>query len=311
MKNSKLSKQIITKTFLIDVLNYLKNSSLKDEYVIDNDLDITFHWANWKESLNFEQVKIEQDEAYQKKLNDLILDLDQYKKNKVWVRDDLQLISFTLFDLYQFYLDPRLKMYLKSSKKKLLVSQTEQSGPYVTFLSLRWLEKEIYEKFMRQKILVHKNYPARGLRLGINLELKASSHNQPLTSRIVCIHQFSSYGVTLKFSDRFSIQAFTDSSSFSLIFDPSDIKKLVKRFGGNLNFDFKLDPKILNENGNKHNISNQLDGKIYIFCPYKDMLFENNDKNNISESLQKLILDFEEVLSLEIKNELKPKKLAA
>jgi hypothetical protein len=113
--------------------------------------NISFHWANWDQTCMIQRkmYKNFNQNFHLSKLNNA---LNELKSRPVWLCNKVKVIKSDLYSIYESYLDSRLRLTWFERKDEILFSLDSEQGPYFTLTSMKWLDKEIYSKFVLRKI---------------------------------------------------------------------------------------------------------------------------------------------------------------
>ncbi len=273
-----------------EVKKYLEEGGPEDYFILDKNFNINFHWANWESSLFYFKNLYFNDGKNAKRFLNFKNEINELKMKQVWMRDERQQIEVSLYELYEFYLNSRVQILLSSFSKKLLVSLQSPAGPFVSFDSLRWMNKETFELLVFKKILEFSRFPLRNLRLGASFSLDAFFENDPLRIKKIIIHQFSKEGFTLKIKDRYMLEKLSQKSELSCSFSDEncELDEISK-------IKFKLSSELLEIYGNKQAILKIYDGFTYLFCPYSQIVHETlKNKEKFESFFKNYLFEFEE-----------------
>ena len=145
-----------------------------------------------------------------KKLEGLYTELETLKEIIVWVKSSEKTLKTTMFDLYEFYLDSRVRLYWFSENSKVMFSIGNEIGPYNPLNSKKWFNIDIYRAFLYRKILT-KFMPYRSFRLGMEIEVDCYFNKMKSEHTTMTIHQVSEFGVILKVKDQRDLHRFKES----------------------------------------------------------------------------------------------------
>ncbi|WP_417336791.1 hypothetical protein [Halobacteriovorax marinus] len=175
------------------LVDYIHSNTFKDNFEISSNGELFFHWANWRET-----CKLQKD-LLGKGIDQIdFIDntLEALKTKTIWFQRNLKSVKSNLYELYEAYLDPRLKVTWHDFQKNTLVSLHHEAGPFISLTSMRWMDKSTYSFFVYRKLLTG-YFPLREFRLSANIELMAEVNNSPLSQMKMKLTQFSKQGVIL------------------------------------------------------------------------------------------------------------------
>lgn len=246
---------------------YLKEAPLRSNYYLNEQKTLSFHWANWKETCLFQKENFFKEGTQIKKLEGLYKELETLKEIIVWIKSSEKTLKTTMFDLYEFYLDSRVKLYWFSENSKVMFSIGNELGPYNPLSSKKWFNIDIYRAFLYRKILT-KFMPYRSFRLGMSIDVNCYFNKMKTESTVMTIHQVSEYGLILKIKDQRDLQKFKESHSVQIELD-------LERFTTTKSMDYK---QTLEYFGDADKSENPRDKSIFVFGT-KLINFYSNDLN--------------------------------
>ncbi len=273
------------KNMLLD--KYLNRQNLSESLVLTDNL--TFHWADWDQTCMLQRTKFKNYNNVQS-LTQLNRSLQDLKNQVVWLSNKTQVLKSSLYDLYESYLDSRLRLTWFDRKEEILFSYESEHGPYYTITSMKWMTKEIYSKFIYRKILTE-HYMLRGFRLKTSIPVMLKLDKDFVDhSNKLSIHQISKHGLILKITDKNFLNKINFSRQMHL---KIPINSLFGMAAKNLddtleNFrhidweakdeyvKFTLDTRIMNFYGNGKNFKHSPDNEFYVFARYEDFLPEDH-----------------------------------
>lgn len=290
MKNKTLSKQSLA--------DYLKTGSLQNSLEITGNGALNFHWANWRDTCHFERDFANEYKGL-KRFHDLEFELEQLKKHPVWVRNRALTNETNLYDLYDFYSDPRVRKIWFEREDETLISLHSHSGPYVALTSMRWLDPLIYAAFIYRKILKG-GMPLRNFRLGLHIPVLCYFDHSPINAPLLYMHQMTKDGIIFKAQGNFNLHRFLNSKVIRLDMDLSPFKKALHRniadvLGEIEDTDFLLlnkkgkdsfllSSKIMHLHNNLENAKLTDGNSFYIFASYDDLI-QHKGHVNLEEVL--------------------------
>jgi hypothetical protein len=280
-----------------EILEMNKNLSL-NEYLGVRDLtehlkltkELTFHWANW------DQTCLAQRKHYKNFNNNYHLmrlnqTLQELKTKPVWLCNKIKVLKSDLYSLYESYLDSRLRMTWFERKDEILFSLEGDQGPYYTLTSMKWLDNELYSKFVMRKILLE-HYTLRSFRLNAFIPIVFKLDNDvKVYGDKVQIHQLSEVGFIFKINDKNFLNKIKNSQVLELKIPVKQYTKIgklkieeaFKRLDEEKPIDendyltFKLDARILNFYGNMNNAKRSADEEFCLFARYEDLIPEGHE----------------------------------
>jgi len=292
-----------------ELLRYLKDSSLLTNMPLVSSEALSFHWANWSESCQFQKNYLFDNAKSCERYFDLNQAVDSYKQVPVWMKNRQKTIQSNLFDLYQCYSDSRIRSTWFDREEEILVSTTQESGPYITLSSMRWMDKSIYSQFVYRKILTQ-HMPLRGFRLSSKIPVQVSFDASPLKTATFNIHQISEHGLLFYIRGHhfFNLMEQSEKLSFNINLRPflevshAGVQETLHRLEQQ---DFYLvNPEndklttisihsnVLDKYDNKKNFRLSANDEFYLFVKFKDM---NNESNSIrlKKLFKSLVTKFE------------------
>lgn len=303
------------------IINYLKEAPLSDQLLLTNNGILSFHWANWKNSRDFLKSTIDK-LATDPKIELVNTELEQLKYKPIWLKNKRRSIKSNLYELYENYLDPRIRMTWFDREDEILLSTHNESGPYMALTSMRWIDKTIYTAFVHRKMLLE-FVPRRSFRVGLNMEVTALFNNSPLTQVNVIIHQATSKGLILKFENGRDISRALNSKvmNISLNLLPivksknADFPGIIKAFGQMKKKDFQkgstelvILSDVFHKFGNKDSIKSADGNNFFIFVPFSEIMGLDKE-TNIEECFQNILTKIEMQFTKELE-EVTPPELA-
>lgn len=267
----------------ISLKDYLGSRDLSEHLTLTKEL--TFHWANW------DQTCLAQRKHYKNFNNNFHLmrlnqTLQELRAKPVWLCNKVKVMKSDLYSLYESYLDSRLRLTWFERKDEILFSFDSEQGPYYTLTSMKWLDNEIYSKFVMRKILLE-HYTLRSFRLNANIPIVLKFDNDVKEyGDKVQIHQLSEVGFIFKIKDKNFINKIKNSTILELKIPAKhyskvgklQIEEAFKRLDEEsplLEQDytvFKLESRILNFYGNMNNAKRSADEDFCLFARYEDVV---------------------------------------
>lgn len=181
----------------IDLMNYLRNDSLRCPLSLSSNGLLSFHWANWDKTCHFLKRELPFCEKTQQRLQELDKELDALKDRMIWIKTPKKTAQAPLHTLYEAYLDQTVRHQWFEEDREVMVSLFNESGPYMPLNSMRWMDKDIYALFIQRKILTG-NFQKRSFRLGMNIPVKVFFDDSSLLSTSVFLYQGSREGMLVK-----------------------------------------------------------------------------------------------------------------
>ncbi|PIK16290.1 hypothetical protein [Halobacteriovorax sp. JY17] len=263
------------------LVEYIHSNTFKDNYKISSNGELFFHWANWRET-----CKIQKDLLGKgvDQIDFIDNTLESLKTKSVWFQRNLKSVKSNLYELYEAYLDPRLKATWHDIQKDTLVSLHHEAGPYISLTSMRWMDKSTYSFFVYRKLLTG-YFPLREFRLSANIELIAEVNHSPLNSIKTKITQFSNRGLILSI-DGHSFSKVKNSENISIKINLKSFKS-SKTFNCLKNFDanheeandyMHIKGSSFRNSGNLNNADYSNGSEYYFFIPYSEISFVNRNE---------------------------------
>ena len=306
-----------TKQSITGLASYLREASFNEELNLTSNGHISFHWANWETTSNYMKAQINANSPeHHQKLESLCHELDKLKNKTIWLKNKYKTLRSSLYDLYESYLDPRIRMRWFDREDEILVSTHNESGPYITLSSMRWIDKKTFASFVRRN-LITSYIPQRNFRVGLNIPISVTFDNFPLSTTTFYLKQASEEGVVIEISDLSDITKALHSRIMYLKINlapfyetiENNFHQIVKTFSiANFNehespgvvANLSLTARVLRDEENYANIKAS-DGKsFYIFVRYND-LNELNPKSKIKNTFNHFVKSVKEQLEEEMK----------
>lgn len=190
---------MLKKATLKKVHEYLHQHSLADALSLGENNILSFHWANDELASNYVRG-LYRDESERESLRkaELEKELLSLKETPVWLMSRQGQMKSDLYNLYLCYLDPRLRNQW-FELDEILVSTNHEAGPFQSLKAMRWLDKEIYARFIYLK-MINAWVPQRKFRLSLDIPLEVRPGGSPFQSMKGKIHQISRAGLVLHLS---------------------------------------------------------------------------------------------------------------
>lgn len=202
------------------LLEYLKQAPLDSSLNLDPAGKLHFHWANWSHTC---QLQRELHAGNPARLDALEKSLSSLKRIEVWIKSSRGTILTSLHELYESYLDPRLRVSLfgqntnEMHEREILYSDVGEAGPFSRLAAMKWFDKNIYGCFVFRKILLG-FVPQRQFRLGASIPVVWWLKSSPLDAITTTLHQVSQRGVLFKVENR---------STYSRLFHGSEDHAII------------------------------------------------------------------------------------
>lgn len=287
----------------LDFINYFKDPGLFEELNLVESGVLKLHWSNWNHLLFDIQKKIKNGGELSTN-TEISQILDQYKNIEVFIKNKNGSLKSNLFDLYSYYLDPRLRELWFDLNEETLLSFKCESGPFIRLQSMRWFNFEIYKFFVFQRLLSNTGATARSFRMSVHLPVKCEfpdSVLDPITTNIV---QITARGFLMKVNSKADLHAlklgekvkyFANLDPFILsqgkrIIQTNDIfNENVFKSYNQLNQSFTLVGNILELGNNSQNLNYSNGSEFYLFISYDDLDGVNKSliKDCVSDTVSK------------------------
>ncbi len=178
------------------IQDYLKSHSLSQPLEIGKNNILSFHWANDKLSTGYVKNLYESEgQKEAKRREELERELYSLKETPIWLMSRHGQLKSDLYNLYLCYLDPRLRTQW-FELEEILVSMNHEAGPFQSLKSMRWLDKDIYARFIYHKMITSW-VPQRSFRLSLDIPLEIRAGGSPFGVLNGKIHQISTHGLVL------------------------------------------------------------------------------------------------------------------
>jgi len=204
---------------------YLERAPILEAYDLFNDGVIQLHWSNWRRSSSFLREKFGQDTRFRELEQELFLLKSEY----VWLVKGLEQQKWSLFDLYRSYLEPAIKEALfDEGEMRLLVSLRNEAGPYISVKSGRWINPDLYRKFIYYKLLT-KPTNLREFRLTVNFPVLCSFDDRHLDKTSLGIEQIGHDGVLINFGNSYEWEQLKNSTKITLCVDLEKVHRFFDK----------------------------------------------------------------------------------
>ncbi len=262
-------------------VDYIHSNSFKDNYKISSNGELFFHWANWRETCKLQKKSLGSD-AHQ--VNYIDNALEFLKAKPIWYQRNFKTVKSNLFELYEAYLDPRLKATWHDFQKSTLVSLHHEAGPFISLTSMRWMDKSIYSFFVYRKLLTG-YLPLRDFRLSADINLVAEINESPLNTIHVRMTQLSEKGLILSI-DGHDYNKILKCESIAMNINMDSFKnvdsfKSVQNFKANIeksNDKISIKGSSLANMSNRNNANYSSGDEYFFYVPYSEInLLESND----------------------------------
>lgn len=300
-----------------ELINYLKDRPLIDNFPLLSSEAISFHWANWAESCRFQKDYLFDNARSCERYFDFNQELDALKDIPVWMKSREKTIQSSLYDLYQCYSDSRIRSTWFERESEILISLTQEAGPYITLSSMRWMDKGIYAKFVHKKLLTQP-MPMRGFRLSAQIPVEVRFESFPLKTAQFFIHQISEHGLLLHIKGQHLLNLIEQSEHTYLTVNlkpflevsnatvNETLERLERQDFFVLNPNDRLTtltmrPQVLEKYGNRENFRLAANDEYYLFAKFRDLANESNSirvKKVFKSLVTKLEHEFNEVLKV-------------
>lgn len=180
--------------------HYLFNNKLNELcYFADNQV-VGFHWANDKVAADyFREMYGNNSIKFNERVEVLRSEIETLRHVNIWLMSKRGQLKTTIYDLYQCYLDPRLK-HQWFDLGDILVSTQHEAGPFCSIKSMRWFDKEIFSKFIYLKMLENSVFQ-RSFRINFNIPLEMRADGSPFGAIPGQISQMNDYGLLVHFAN--------------------------------------------------------------------------------------------------------------
>lgn len=292
-----------TKVLDDKVIQYFKKPRVFDELNLVKSGEIKLHWANWDKLL--QKIKAKSMDGHQLTAQEIEQKLEEYENIPVWIINKQGSIETSLRELYDYFLDPRMKELWFELNEETLLSFKSGSGPFIRLQSMRWFDFEVYKTFIFKDLLSKNTVPHRAFRVSVDIPLTCSfkdSIQKDVEAKIV---QVSKLGFLIKIEGS-DIQKFECSEeitykanftpfktarskgieAFNEVFKKGIFSKSQKKT------EFRLKKNILCVRNNKSNLIFSNGDEYYLFLHFDDI--HEMDKKKIKSPLSKVVESLED-----------------
>ncbi|EQC45626.1 hypothetical protein [Bacteriovorax sp. Seq25_V] len=289
-----------------EFLTYFKNPKTYEELDLVESGALKLHWANWNKLVNHLHSSIDRGEDITP-VNEVNLMLDQYKEVELWIINKQGSIRSNLYELYTYYLDPRLRELWFELNEETLISFKSSSGPFIRLQSMRWFNFDIYKLFVYQKLLSKSGVIPRSFRLSVKIPMRCEFIDSVLDAIDTTIVQVSKAGMLMKVHSKADLQSLKlcNNVRFFGNLEPF-IRSMGKKieatndiFNGDvfeghnkMNQSFKLKSNILSIGNNSQNIFYSNGQEFFLFFSYDDLA--DLDKSALKGPMIEAVEKYEE-----------------
>ncbi len=174
--------------------SYLTKEKLSTPLFFGDNNVLSFHWSNDKLASDYVKT-LHEGKGKQHRVEGLREELEELKNIPLWLMSRRGQVKSDLHNLYQCYLDPRVKTHW-FHLEEILVSTNHEAGPFSSLKAMRWFDKDIYAKFIYLKML-ESWVPQRSFRLSLNIPIEIRAGGSPFQSIAAKVHQVSAHGIVL------------------------------------------------------------------------------------------------------------------
>ena len=296
------------------LLDYLGNPDIFGELKLVSSGSIRFHWANWDQLLDHLHDKILKGGEIQS-YNEVKLQLEEFKKDPVWIFNKTGNIQSNVYELYNYYLDPRMRELWFELNEETLISFKSTSGPFIRLQSMRWFDSEVYKVFIFDRLLENKSTAQRGFRINVDIPLECNFEDtviEPLQAHII---QLSKEGILVKFPNKAELVKLEGHHDiiFTANLNPfktardKEVEDMATIFTEKIfsrksrgRTKFRLKDNILSLGNNKLNLDYSNGNEAYLYFSYDDLI--DLDKKKIKDSLIDVVTSFEEYAQEHLKS---------
>lgn len=284
------------------LVDYIHSNTFKDNYRISSNGELFFHWANWRETCQLQKDLLGKGID---QIDYLDNTLESLKTKTIWFQRNLKSVKSNLYELYEAYLDPRLKVTWHDFQKNTLVSLHHEAGPFVSLTSMRWMDKATYSFFVYRKLLTG-YFPLRDFRLSANIDVVAELNNSPLNQMNMKITQFSTKGMILSINGH-SFNKLKSSETVSIklnlaSFRNHDSIKSLERFSSSSREGkdiMTIKGSSFTNFSNMSNANYSNGNEYFFFIPYSEITLSSSEES-VEEIFGKLV----SVVETEMKKEI-------
>jgi hypothetical protein len=230
--------------------SYIKKEPLKSYCYLSPSGSVYFHWSDWKDTCFLQHSFCNKNLQGRKRLKELEDTLSNLKQVAAWIIHNHQTEQISLFDLYQTYLDPRIRECWFRKGSDVKVSLSGPTGPFMDLESMRWFNKQIYTDFIYQKIL-RKNLTLRGFRLRLHAPVLCHIGETGET-RPLYVEQLTKGGVLFYIQGNETLTRFMESEQLFIEMNPSLLYELSHQDADKLQMSLScLSSEIFKGDGNQ------------------------------------------------------------
>lgn len=206
---------------------YLTNVKLDSELSLTKDGVISFHWSNW--NVTCRMIKEGPLCLYTKEaiVSELDNRLEELRSHKIWVNNKLSTIESNVYDLYSFYMDPRVRQSWFGQKQSTLYSDESQKGPFTLLTSLKWKDRETFSYFVYKKILLE-SHQLRQFRLNAAIPFTFKFDEFEHNDAVGVIRQFNANGMLIHYNGRALKQKFEHQKNVKIEIKRENLKSILK-----------------------------------------------------------------------------------
>jgi len=203
-------------------------------------------------------------------LNDIDKELRNLKSETAWLRGEHSKCLMSLYDLYEFFLDSRVKFFWHYNHDNIHVSTFELDGKFTKMTDLKWFHRDIYKKFVLRQILLNPILQNRSFRVKTRQNCLVKIKNE---YKISTLDQITDKGFIIKLKNVDIVEYLKTST---------ELKFILAKIPGFLDFELKasINSELLLRANSLHNLKNDALGESFLFIPFLDISLLYSEKSN-------------------------------
>ena len=273
------------------LLDYLKSPSLFGEVSLCHSNTVKFHWSNWEEYIDHIRP-IKRDISILNEIKNVKRELEN---EPVWLISKRNQLESNTFEIYKYFLDPRLRELWFEMNEDVTMSVRTPQGPYIRLQSLRWFSYSTYRVFVYEKLLQNNWSKKRSLRLSTNLPLNIAFKGEVVKSIEAKVVQIMNNGVLIQVKNKADMMKISNGKSTKLSIDLKSLRKVISYDGYQNSLEsFELEKCLYELSTNKKNIGFSNGSEYYLHFSFDQVVAK--DRERVKSVLQEVFNNYEKIL---------------
>lgn len=273
------------------LLDYLKSPGLLEEVSLCHSNVVKFHWSNWEDFIDHIRPK--------KRTLSILEEIGDYKrtleKEPVWLISKRNQLESNTFEIYKYFLDPRLRELWFEMNDDITLSLRTPQGPYIRLQSLRWFNYETYRVFIFEKLLQNNWTKKRSLRLSTKFPLKINFTGEVTKEIDAEVVQLMHDGALIKVGKKSDMLKISGAKSTRLSLNLANLKSVISYNSYQDSIEsFELTKSLYELSTNKRNVGFSNGSEYYLHFSFKEIA--EVDRKRIQNIFQEIYDRYEQVL---------------